>query len=118
MDFINKFWEAFKRDRITTICGLVFAVAYYVSSEPNSVAFLGATAAPFVVGLAGFLKGLSVAIGLLFAAQSRPDTLVEKDVIKEVLTENQPEGKKELMSDEPDVRPFNVSYTKPRTEKD
>jgi hypothetical protein len=103
MDFINKFWEAFKRDKVTTICGLVFAVAYYISSEPNSVAFLGPDIANFMVGLAGFLKGLSVAVGLLFAAQTRPDALVQKDVIKEVLTENQPEGKKELMSDESDV---------------
>jgi hypothetical protein len=103
MDFINKFWEAFKRDKITTICGLVFAVAYYISSEPNSVAFLGPDIANFMIGLAGFLKGLSVAVGLLFAAQTRPDSPVQKDVIKEVLTENQPEGKKELMSDESDV---------------
>jgi hypothetical protein len=103
MDFINKFWEAFKRDRVTSICGLVFAVAYYISSEPNSVAFLGPDIANFMVGLAGFLKGLSVAVGLLFAAQTRPDSLAQKDVIKEVLTENQPEGKKELMSDESDV---------------
>ena len=103
MDFINKFWEAFKRDRVTSICGLVFAVAYYISSEPNSVAFLGPDIANFMVGLAGFLKGLSVAVGLLFAAQTRPDSHAQKDVIKEVLTENQPEGKKELMSDESDV---------------
>ena len=113
MDFINKFWEAFKRDKITSLCGIIFACAYYVSSEPNSVAFLGAENATFIVGLAGFLKGLSVAVGLLFAAQSRPDSLVEKDVIKEVLTENQPEGKKVLMSDESDTKPANVSHTRP-----
>jgi hypothetical protein len=95
MDFINKFWEAFKRDKVTTICGLVFAVAYYISSEPNSVAFLGPDIANFMVGLAGFLKGLSVAVGLLFAAQTRPDPLVKKDITKEVITENQLDVKTE-----------------------
>jgi hypothetical protein len=98
MDFINKFWEAFKRDKITTICGLVFAIAYYISSEPNSVAFLGPDIANFMIGLADFLKGLSVAVGLLFAAQTRPDSLVKKNQLE--------------------VAPDSINQTENKTEKD
>lgn len=113
MEALTKLLSNFRRDPATSLCGLAFLISYYVSSEPASVAFLGPEIANFIVGLAGFVKGLSVAAGLLFAAQSRPETLVEKDVIKEVLTENQPEGKKVLMSDEPDAKSTNVSHTRP-----
>ena len=113
METLTKLLGNFRRDPATSICGLIFLISYYVSSEPTSVAFLGTETANFLVGLAGFVKGLSVAAGFFFAAQSRPETLVEKDVIKEVLTENQPEGKKVLMSDESDTKPANVSHTRP-----
>jgi hypothetical protein len=103
MESLTKFLTNFRRDPLTSWCGLVALLSYSISNNPGSVAFLGPDVATFLVGMANFLKEMSLAAGLFFAAQSRPETLVEKDVIKEVLTENQPEGKKELMSDESDV---------------
>jgi hypothetical protein len=95
MESLTKFLANFRRDPLTSWCGLIAILSYSISNNPGSVAFMGPDVAAFLIGVANLLKEMSLAAGLFFAAQSRPETLVEKDLNKEVLTEPKPAVKPE-----------------------
>ena len=95
MESLTKFLANFRRDPLTSWCGLIAILSYSISNNPGSVAFMGPDVAAFLIGVANLLKEMSLAAGLFFAAQSRPETLVEKDLTKEVLTEPKPAVKPE-----------------------
>lgn len=98
METLEKFIELFKKAPVTSVCGVLFALAFYISNNKESIAFLPDATEVFVIGLCDFIRGAAPAVGLLFAAQVG-STMEKKEVIPQVLAENQPEGKKELIQD-------------------
>ena len=73
METISSFIKLFRQDPITTSCGTVFAISYYIVNNPDSISFLGEQALIFIVKICEFLRGASVSIGLLFATQAKPE---------------------------------------------
>ena len=98
METLTKFAELFKKAPVTSVCGVLFALAFYISNNKESIAFLPNSTEDFIIGLCDFIRGAAPAVGLLFAAQVG-STMEKKEVIPEVLVENQPEGKKDLIQD-------------------
>lgn len=71
METFSNFVKLFKKDPVTTFCGVLFAITYYISNNPDSISFLGEQYSTFIVKTCEFLRGASVSVGLLFATESK-----------------------------------------------
>lgn len=95
---VKKVVDFIRTDPLTSACAIALALSSLIVGQPGLVAFAGPASALIIVQIAEFIQKASVVIGLLFSAQTKPDDLQKKDVIPEVLTKNQPEGKEELQN--------------------
>lgn len=113
---IKEFVRMAKDDPATTLCAIVFGLTSLIVAQPTVISFLPEATALIVVQVSEFIQKASIFVGLVFAAQSKPNDLQKKDVIPEVLTTNQPKGKEELQN--PEVKPVVTPAVKPtRAEK-
>ncbi len=102
LDNIRSIVKLLREDWITTTCSVAFIVASLIVNTPELVNFAGSIA-PTIVQISDFVQKASIAIGLAFAAQSKTkdeNDLFKKDVVPEVLMENQHESKEDLMANE------------------
>lgn len=92
LDKIKFFVEFAKHNKMTTICALSWGIISLITSNPSAIAFIGPSAAALVLQVSMFLKDAVLAIGLLFAADSKMpslDKFVEKQEEKEEIKEEQ-----------------------------
>ncbi len=112
---IKEFVRMAREDSLTTICAVVFGISSLIVAQPTVISFLSPASALLAVQISEFIQKASVVVGLIFAAQSKPGDLQTKDVIPEVLAENQPEGKEELQnptdSEKPAILPTQTKNT-------
>lgn len=71
VDSLKSFLDYAKKDPLTTACAVAFALASYISNNPESVTFIGSSASATVVSVSSFIAKAAVAVGLLFAAQTK-----------------------------------------------
>ena len=79
---IDAIYESFKKNKFTTVCGILYVLAAYVQQNPASIAFLGEGTSAFIVSAATFINYAIVAIGFFFASDG-----VNKDFTIEELEE-------------------------------
>lgn len=71
METFSNFVKLFKKDPVTTFCGVLFAITYYITNNQDSISFLGDPYSSFVIKACEFLRGASVSLGLIFATESK-----------------------------------------------
>lgn len=87
LDKIKFFVEFATHNKMTTICALTWGLISLITSNPSAIAFIGPSASALVLQVSMFLKDAVLAIGLLFAADSKMPSLekiVKKGEVKEV----------------------------------